>query len=209
MMVISKFGIELSLLQHSQLELIRGWRNSDAVRGVFEYKKFISKEDHLGWFSKLNPKNNFYFVFSYQDMPLGVVSIKDVDWDLRSGEAGIFLGDTIFVESPIPVVAVIVMMQWAFEVLELEDLYAKIFKENDAAKKFNTALGYQLMDGQDKLDFQRYRVSKADFSGKVKNLVKSLVRAYGPEMIIKYDEDRNQTSTVRTGSNMTDWIEEK
>ncbi len=189
MITLSKFGIELVQIQPDDLEMIRSWRNADEVRRVFEYKTIITPNDQKKWFAQLDTSRNFYFVFSHKGLPLGVVSIKEINWDARGGEAGIFLGDTIYVKSPVPITAVIILMQFAFNVLNLNYLIAKIHQENNIAIEFNKALGYTRMKGEEQSIFQRYRVNENQFNNKKNRLLKSMDRLISSSVKINFNDE--------------------
>ena len=45
------------------------------------------------WFEKINNDNNFYFIIEYEGREVGMINIKDVDYEKRTGEPGMFLYD--------------------------------------------------------------------------------------------------------------------
>ena len=79
-MIIERYGITLKSLGVEDLETVRVWRNSDLVRPYMFYQEIISKSEQESWFSKLEPLNDFYFIIEYKQKPIGLINLKNIDW---------------------------------------------------------------------------------------------------------------------------------
>lgn len=177
-MRIQRYGIELETMHAEHLEMIRLWRNQDYIRKRMQFQKVLSSEDQLAWFSALDAERNLYWVIRSNGYPIGLVHIKDMDEQLSSGEAGVFVGEPNFLDSAQPMLAILVMMEIAFYVIGLRELNAKIHHENHKAVRFNKDLGYKLVEGQ-RPGFQYYTVEFHDFEKATEELRAKAVRMFG------------------------------
>lgn len=147
-MVISGFGVRLKKIEESDLELIRFWRNSDYVKQYMVFRDFISPEMQSAWFKRIDNDSNFYFLIIVENMPVGLANIKDIDIAEKSGESGIFLSSPEFVDGDLGIRATIVLLDFAFNQLELTQLHQTITEANQAAQNFNKHLGVQIVDSE-------------------------------------------------------------
>lgn len=155
-MQIKKYGICLESLSLTDLELLRNWRNSDLVRPFMHFQEFIHPEMQHQWFNGIDPSENLYFIISKDQIKIGLIHLKDIDWLSCGAEAGIFIGDLEYMNSIVPVLATICLMDLAFEVLSLKILKAKIEKANQRTLQFNLNLGYKLANEISSEKFQYY-----------------------------------------------------
>lgn len=187
-MRVSRYGIELETLTAEHLEMVRLWRNQDYIRSRMQFQKVLTSEDQLRWFRQLDQKRNLYWVFRHNDYPIGLVHIKDVDADGLVGEAGVFTGAALYLESPQPMLAILFMMEIAFNVIGLQKLKAKIHHQNLKAIRFNLQLGYEVLPVQPE-GFQYYEVDSERFERFTKNLRSDSVRLYGSGTSISVQND--------------------
>ena len=145
-MKIERYGIVLETMREDHLEMVRLWRNQDYIRSRMQFQATLSSEDQLRWFNGLDAQANLYWVIRNNHYPIGLVHIKDINHE--TGEAGVFIGEPNFLNSAQPMLAILVMMEIAFYVVELKQLRAKIHHENEKAIRFNENLGYELEPNQ-------------------------------------------------------------
>ncbi len=142
------FQLTFKKLKQEHLDLILEWRNSEFVRLNMQYQNKISKENHYSWFFSLDLTKNFYHVLYEHDLPVGLFNIKDADFKKKTGEAGSFIGDKKFWGTGIAARAFYAHAIYAFNYLELENLYISVLKNNTNALRFNSKLGYTLLEEQ-------------------------------------------------------------
>lgn len=136
-------GLVVERLKEKDIELVRQWRNSDATRKNMLYQKIITKEQQVKWFHSINNFNNFYFILHYKGRKVGLVNIKDVNWEERSGEAGIFMNERDLSTLLVPVVGTVAINQLLKDVFGIKKIYAKVRKENKTMHRINALLGYK------------------------------------------------------------------
>lgn len=161
-MLIQKFGLELRSINSGDIETIRLWRNKDFVRCNMHYTQVISAEQQKEWFNKLDKQCNLYFIIVYQGKQIGLINLKDINWQTKKAEAGIFIGEEEYLNTITPILATIAMMDFAFGILKLENLKAKINKHNTEALKFNQSIGYAFKEEIDGL-FTYFNCNKTLF----------------------------------------------
>ena len=145
MRAIDTYHIHLKPLEKSDIELVRTWRNSEHVRSNMCYRKTISVSDQKAWFERLDANQHYYLIIT-ENIPIGLINVKDIDSTAMVGEAGVFIGDLKYKDNPIVVNAILALMDYYFEKLHFTALTAKVLKENDTALFMNLELGYQIIN---------------------------------------------------------------
>lgn len=202
-MKLLRYGVMLESLKSEHLEMVRLWRNQEFVRSNMEFQELLSREDQKRWFEQLDASRNLYWIIQYNQYPIGLIQIKNIDLQVGSGEAGIFIGEPSYLEMPQPMLAIIFMMELAFLILGLNELKAKIRSGNEHAIRFNEKLGYQLVAHQPE-GFQYYTVNRQQFEAKTKQLRSSAKKMFGGRTGVKpseLDENLHRKLAVFAGDN--------
>ncbi len=162
MIIIEFENIRLQLISEDDLEMIRQWRNAPHVAGYMEYQAEIDKQEQITWFNSLRPHENLYFKILISNTAIGIINLKNIRWDLKETEAGVFVGREDFRGTITPILSVFILMKLVFECFEFEKLWAKISNKNEQAIRFNTELGYMLHSKVNK-DFDQYVCDRNGF----------------------------------------------
>jgi RimJ/RimL family protein N-acetyltransferase len=194
-MRLLRYGVTLETLKSEHLEMVRLWRNQDYVRNNMQFKELLTRTDQQQWFNSMDYEANLYWVISFNDYPIGLIHIKDVDLDNLSGEAGVFIGEPSYLEMPQPMLAILFMMELAFHALGLKQLKAKIKSGNQRAISFNQKLGYELVPEQPE-GFQYYAATEASFQSITKRIRLQSVHMYGSETIIEHVSKLNNLGSA-------------
>ncbi len=141
-MIIKRYGIELHRVKHSDIELIRTMRNRDDIRTRMLDQNLISKNQQEEWFKSINNMYNFFFLIFYQGRYIGLLQGKNIDFDTRETEGGIFVWEKSLQGTGIPAKASICLMEASFSVLLMQKIYARARKDNIKAWQYNLSLGY-------------------------------------------------------------------
>lgn len=142
MIVLNKYDIQLEPLNTDSLETLRKWRNSASVSQFMEYKKEISKEEQLLWFSKIDPKKEYYFIIKKDDFSVGMIHINKINPESKSAEVGLFIGEENFQGTGISFAASLNLLDFAFDKLNLDEVFAKVNNANKNALLYNSFLGF-------------------------------------------------------------------
>lgn len=85
-------SIRMRLIEEADLEITRLWRNRDDARVWFKTSHRLTDEQHRGWFSKYqNKDDDFLFVVESEGHMVGQASVYDVQEDSSCAEIGRFL----------------------------------------------------------------------------------------------------------------------
>ncbi|MCF8371614.1 MAG: GNAT family N-acetyltransferase [Bacteroidales bacterium] len=188
-MKLIRYGITLKRLTRDDLELLRTWRNSQQINQFMEYREYITPEMQETWFESIdNPDNNYYIII-YKGEKIGLINEKGFSrFADKTSESGIFLGSEKYINSPIPVLASLILLEMSFFLLGGKDSYIRILKGNTTSIKFNRQLGYQLCPGQDEIENQRYVLTRESFITKTYKLRKAALRLSGdPNMYVVWE----------------------
>jgi RimJ/RimL family protein N-acetyltransferase len=156
-MRISNYGIELVSMTDSDLEMVRKWRNLPEVSDYMFFQKEISEQSQKEWFDSLNASDVYLMIIS-EGKKIGVINVKNIDWWSRTGEAGIFIGDQNYRNSPLAMQAIFAMMDAFFYEFRFKALKATVRSDNENAIDFNEQLGYKILsESEDRVHMEVYR----------------------------------------------------
>lgn len=194
-MFYSRYGITFRLLKESDIELVRNWRNDPVVANNHEFREYITSWMQAEWFASINNINNLYTIIEYQSEKIGVINIKNIDWEQKSCEGGIFIPYPKYHQSFLPGIISYITTEIIFSVFDWNVSYARVLKENKSVRGFVRMLGYELMPDQEEVVNQRYCVTREQFEKKAPKLLKAmsvLVSDTGPGIfVIEKDEFDN------------------
>lgn len=145
-MIVRKYRITLRRLKEEDIELVRQMRNSEAIRNTMHYRKEITTEMQKKWFESINNKNNGYFIIEYDGKKIGLINGKNIDFEKRTCEGGIFIWDKEYIGGIVPSLASVIMNDWTFYMINFKAIYAKIMENNAIAVNYNKMMGYVLCE---------------------------------------------------------------
>ena len=179
-MRISNYGVALISMTESDLELVRKWRNQADVAAYMFVTDEISAEEHRNWFKSLI-SNDVYLIIEVKGKSIGVINVKQIDWNERTGEAGIFIGEQPFRNSPIAMQAIFALMDAFFLDFAFNTLKATVKNTNTNAIDFNLQLGYQIVSEKgDQINMlvtrEQYLLAKTKFDAVLRKTCTSSTR---------------------------------
>lgn len=140
-LLLNGYGVNLKRLTHDKIELVRNWRNDPKIQQTMFFQSYITPEMQEKWFSRINNENNYYFIVEYKDEEIGLINIKDIDYEEKTGETGVFIYEDKYLGTDISYRAHLVMFDYIFESLRLDKTYAHIRTDNNIAIRFSVFLG--------------------------------------------------------------------
>lgn len=158
--LLEGYGVILKRLTEDKIELVRSWRNDPKVSQFMEYRKYITSEEQLKWFHRINNSNNFYYLIVVDNTEIGLINIRDINYSEGFGEPGIFIWDDRFLNSDISFRSAFVLTDFAFNDLKLSKMIVHVLSDNIRAIKYNKAYGYRLSPNQEKQYSQEYTLEK-------------------------------------------------
>ena len=124
-----------TLVDETNLELLRVLRNSAVLSEYMAQKKDISKADQQKWFEKLNKnRNKYYLVYDNETANLiGYTLIKNIDFNQKRGEPGTFLIDRDLLESSKAALFMITFLDYCYFELDIKHFFGNVLKSNERA----------------------------------------------------------------------------
>lgn len=170
------YGLSCLRLTEADMDTVREWRNDPEVARWMAYQDVITANMQKAWFRRINNNRDFYYRIDTPKGSVGVVNIKDIDIDKRRGEWGIYIADPANRDGLIAVSTACLILDFAFDTLNLETVCAHIRRDNFHAARFNLKLGFILQSGQDTELNQLYHLTRNDYEMKKDSLRKRLVQ---------------------------------
>jgi RimJ/RimL family protein N-acetyltransferase len=165
---IRAFGVTLRRLGHADIEMVRQWRNSDAVSQWLKDRQQITTAMQEVWFNSLDPEKQYYYVIEHDGQKLGLVNIKNAE--NGSGEGGIFIGDESYQDAGVGTRAMLAMYDFGFLILGLHEITAHILSTNKRAIRVNEAIGAVRDPGQEGVVYPKWRILPDAYWAKTKRL---------------------------------------
>ncbi len=169
-MRVSKYGISLIRLREDDLELVRTKRNSAEVNAYMQYHEYITPEMQSAWYKSINNDNNFYYIIEYKSEKIGLVNDKNIDWEKKTAEGGVFIWDQRYVNSIVPMLVSYLMIEIAFYLIGWDTTTIKVLKSNKRAIEFNLALGYTHKQDAEDTECILMTLTLANFEEKAEKL---------------------------------------
>lgn len=172
-MIIQKYGVQLRRMTIQDQELLRTWRNAAHVSRFMAFREHITTQMQIDWFQSVNNFNNYYYIIEYQGKAIGLINDKNIDYVNHTSEGGLFLHDTSFYNTLVPVWASLALLENSFITFRGEKSFAHILKDNTKAQSFNKMLGYELCPDQENQENQLYLLTRERFIRNSRKLVKA------------------------------------
>lgn len=175
--------LRMRRLEERDIELVRQHRNSAFIRQYMEFQEEITPEMQVRWFHSINNHNNVYLFTEYKGEPIGLINAKNINWEKRTAEGGIFIWDRRYINSPVALLAAMTFGELAATVFHLRAV-AKILVTNKRAIRYNKLLGFELCEGQETKINQLYAFSGERFMRFSRVFRGFLMLLYGKDPIV-------------------------
>lgn len=132
-------------MTNEDTDLIVDWRNKDEVRKRFVYQKMFTRQTHENWISTMVDTGKVVQMIICEketNRPLGSVYLRDIDYENKKAEYGIFIGEDDARGKGIGTKAAKQMIAYAFEELHLHKLFLRVFADNVRAVKSYEHAGF-------------------------------------------------------------------
>ena len=144
-MVLKSGGIELRNIRREDTVLIVNWRNKDNVRKNFLYQKPFTEEGHIKWMQEKveTGKVAQFIIYSRKiGKPVGSVFLRDIDYESRKAEYGIFIGEDCARGLGIGTWAARMIVDYGFNELRLHKIFLRVLADNEAAIRSYEKAGF-------------------------------------------------------------------
>ena len=128
-------------------DMVLKWRNSEAVKNNFLYRKDITREEHTNWLNSRVRTGDViqYIIIEKQgERPIGSVYFRDVDRTARKAEYGIFIGEPDARGLGYGNETAKRMARYFFEEMKFHKLSLRVLEKNTAAIKSYVHAGFKV-----------------------------------------------------------------
>lgn len=131
------------------IELIRIWRNQENIRKYFNDNKYILKKQQQAWFKTyLNKKDDIMFMIEETlnfKSSIGTVALYNINKKSNSAEFGrLMIGHLPSAGKGFGKQASILTCKYAFEILNLSELYLSVLLHNTKAIQLYRDVGFSI-----------------------------------------------------------------
>ena len=139
--------VELRELSLNDTDKIVKWRNQDFVLENFIDKRLITKESHINYYrSRIETGLVKQFIIVCDEIDIGTTFLRDIDYDNKVAEFGIFIGEKDFLSKGVGSKAARLIVEYGFENLKLERIFLRVLANNIRAQKSYEKVGFHLDD---------------------------------------------------------------
>lgn len=136
--------VNLRLVEKSDIEMIRKWRNSPEVNQYFSNKDQISQYQQEQWFDKISRDNTWFcFVIEFENEPVGIAEIKNIDFRNGTAEFGIYIAVEKLRNSLIPIEPGYLILGYCFDYLNLRKIVGQILSDNTRSMRYSKGMGFE------------------------------------------------------------------
>lgn len=139
---LERFGT-LRPIKDSELELMLSWRNTPTVRENMYTSHEITLTEHLSWWARIQDSGSQqYFMYEYQDKPLGIVGFTNIDENNQNSSWAFYAspnapkGNGSRME--------ILALDYAFNELKLHKLCCEVLGFNTPVIKLHEKFGFKV-----------------------------------------------------------------
>ncbi len=143
--IYEKDGIRIRPIRKQDTNDIIMWRNNPQVKSCFIFQQDFTRKMHEKWL-ETQVDTGLVAQFIIEDIEneksIGSVYLRDIDKTHQKAEFGIFLGSSENTGRGYGTIATKLILEYAFEYLELNKVFLRVFKENEKAIKSYSKAGF-------------------------------------------------------------------
>ena len=141
------YSIYLAVLNESDLEKVYRWKNDFQLAALIKAHPFpVSRGEVEEWFkrSQSDKTQVLFGIYLGRDHGLiGIVRLMFIDWISSNAELGIYLGDRGCRRKGFGKEATRLVLDYAFETLNLKRVYLRVLKTNRSAINLYRSVGFK------------------------------------------------------------------
>ena len=138
--------ISIRPITEADTDKIVAWRNNPKVVEHFIYRAPLTREGHLNWFHnrvQTGQVAQFMIMVGDEKKEVGSVYLRDIDKNNRKCEYGIFIGEDTERGKGAGTEAAKLAINYAFNELDLNRVYLRVFATNTRAIKSYEKAGFR------------------------------------------------------------------
>lgn len=139
--------IYLRPITKKDTDLVVSWRNNQRIQNNFIFQGPFTREIHNHWLDTEVADGRvvqFIIIEKLGQHPIGSVYLRDIDYEKKCAEYGIFIGEDVAVGKGYGTQATKKVIAYAFETLGLKRIYLKVFADNLNAIQSYKDVGFKV-----------------------------------------------------------------
>ena len=181
-MIISKYNINFIRLKEEDIELVRQWRNHPSISKYMVYREHITSDMQKKWFASVNNNLNLYFIIEYKGKKIGLINGKDINWEEKTMETGIFIWNKYYRKTHIPTLCTMIFAELGVAIWGLKPR-ATILKSNERALKYNKMLGFKVIEDDPEKEYVKLEMDRENLGFIAKKIRAAINLLAGDEPI--------------------------
>lgn len=131
-------------LLSDDLEMVRDWRNSEAVAQYMYNSEPISAEQQQAWFASLSQDTSKqYWIIQHQGRPVGVANLYAINRTFRTCYWAFYIADQNTRGTGIGAKVEMAVLDYVFDDLKLNKLLCEVFVDNDKVVAMHEKFGFR------------------------------------------------------------------
>ncbi len=131
-------------LEEPDLELVRGWRNSEQVSKYMYTDKNITKEHQISWFKNVsNDKTKKNWLINVNDKKVGLVSLYNINLQSKTCYWAFYIADNSIRGMGIGSKVEFKILEEVFEKMEFNKLLCEVFVSNIKVIQMHEKFGFR------------------------------------------------------------------
>jgi hypothetical protein len=168
-MKIAKYGITLSRLKVSDIDFVLQNLQADNNSPIGVPGDELSIEQKEDWYNSITNDNTIYLLVVYKETKVGLIVVKNINWEARTSETFHYYWDSIYKESQIPYLSSLALLEIGFCYLNWNTTFTKINMADVDLKTISLKLGYKPVENNtDPL----YSLTSSGFNTTCNSLIK-------------------------------------
>jgi UDP-4-amino-4,6-dideoxy-N-acetyl-beta-L-altrosamine N-acetyltransferase len=143
-MLEGKF-VTLRIIEKSDIELVRRWRNTPGLYNHFASRDFIAEPQQENWFAnKATAKDNLFLVIihSATGERIGVTHLESISHRNQNAGWGIYIANTQYRVGILAKEAVYLLFNYAFDYFNLYKIFGNTLVSNSRGRRFHSSIGF-------------------------------------------------------------------
>lgn len=129
-------------LREEHLEMVLNWRTKEDVTRYMITDIEYNLDNQKKWFNKIsNSVSDKYWIITFNDKPIGVISLNDIDYKNKRTRWGYYIGEEEY--RMYGAVIPHYLYNYVFETLGLIKINAEVLEGNENVIKINLLHGYR------------------------------------------------------------------
>lgn len=136
--------IAIRLIDSSDIEKIRSWRNSDLVNSVSYNRDYITAEMQQNWYNRSkDDTSQLHWIITYNNMSIGYAAIKNIDLKNKRCEfASLYVGENEYFMSGLGAIAEYQVIDYVFSKLDINKVFCEVLEFNKSVLQLHKKFGF-------------------------------------------------------------------